>query len=784
MDHTDRIRQNLELLGVESLGGLSLDELLHEVDESFPLDISKKRILHVFMAWLNERLMVIDNSDEVALKKEISEWCATLRACSYDDQILSNAFNEFQREQAVVEPSSSRRLNFAWLEIRDFLDNHPPPASPLTFDNPKQEPGHPMMHPDRAMLSQQGDHDSGRVVIDLDDWESDSVDHRSWEEEGTEMAASSGSLDHRAVSYGKEPFNGYVCDRCGEPGHKINHCPTNLDPSFDKRPSKTYTCKLCKSRGDHYLSLCPLNDRRDSITQQRRRAFGSRSPNDYSEGQSQKLEKETQFGLGDNSPPYTGKRRNGDRYRPRDSRPRSRSPVLTRTSRPTRVRDYSRERIPEYDPAPTARSIPLHPKGQNEGRLSFFDDCEGVAESPLAERNRRPGQNGGPLELLESWQENIPRPSGNLRDSSSENGEAPEGDAVLSDMTNLEEFIHQHASSIPLPTAEVTSQTTPSPCPAAEEAVDTCGTANRQPPNPSLPGDGQVMEPEQPLPIVLGVTIKSLDRDPPYHSAVLELFKCRENVWVRKIKRNLATDILYEGEIKETLDALTNEVDAHQPAETVNEAGPVNTQERFTMTLDEETATREELSEGVKTENPNRELQDVFVAAHDDEQYPISQPLEPEILAVSAEKLHITPRGAEEAQFESVLTEVGSLQLFEGEPSMDAAQTDSAMDVDENDVSRISDVSSTTVAAQVDTVMTGAEPLRDLQSESRTEASLTDSIMAFDEQGFSRNSDAPETSEKSQADAVVALSEPHERMVGCIADETSDAVMQTDELPT
>jgi hypothetical protein len=30
------------------------------------------------------------------------------------------------------------------------------------------------------------------------------------------------------------PPPGYECRRCGKPGHFIQHCPTNSDPSFDK----------------------------------------------------------------------------------------------------------------------------------------------------------------------------------------------------------------------------------------------------------------------------------------------------------------------------------------------------------------------------------------------------------------------------------------------------------------------------------------------------------------------------------------------------------------------
>ncbi|KAK0636905.1 hypothetical protein B0T17DRAFT_613570 [Bombardia bombarda] len=44
-------------------------------------------------------------------------------------------------------------------------------------------------------------------------------------------------------------------------------------------------------------------------------------------------------------------------------------------------------------------------------------------------------------------------------------------------------------------------------------------------------------------PIILGVTEYTLDRDPPYDSSVLKLFKDKTVVWVRKIRRNHAEDL-------------------------------------------------------------------------------------------------------------------------------------------------------------------------------------------------------------------------------------------------
>jgi E3 ubiquitin-protein ligase RBBP6 len=40
----------------------------------------------------------------------------------------------------------------------------------------------------------------------------------------------------------KVPYDNYVCDRCGVPGHFKQYCPTNNDRNFD--PSRNKGCPL------------------------------------------------------------------------------------------------------------------------------------------------------------------------------------------------------------------------------------------------------------------------------------------------------------------------------------------------------------------------------------------------------------------------------------------------------------------------------------------------------------------------------------------------------------
>lgn len=95
-------------------------------------------------------------------------------------------------------------------------------------------------------------------------------------------------------SLAANPSSTYVCKRCNQEGefgasqvcfgpdltsagHKIQHCPTNLDPNFDKAPDPDYRCDFCKRLGDHFATLCPRNKQPWSLNEQRRLATRAES---------------------------------------------------------------------------------------------------------------------------------------------------------------------------------------------------------------------------------------------------------------------------------------------------------------------------------------------------------------------------------------------------------------------------------------------------------------------------------------------------------------------------
>lgn len=124
MDHEARLKQNLRVFGVENLSSLSLGELAEGIDKKLPADenVSRKRLLHIYIAWLNERLALIDNSDEETVRKEIREWVDFLRQCQNTDLFLAHCFAIWAADHTKLEPTSLRRLNFTWLELQAILD--------------------------------------------------------------------------------------------------------------------------------------------------------------------------------------------------------------------------------------------------------------------------------------------------------------------------------------------------------------------------------------------------------------------------------------------------------------------------------------------------------------------------------------------------------------------------------------------------------------------------------------------------------------------------------------
>ncbi|KAI5925249.1 hypothetical protein F4810DRAFT_718214 [Camillea tinctor] len=233
------------------------------------------------------------------------------------------------------------------------------------------------------------------------------------------------------------PPANYVCKRCSQPGHWIQLCPTNLDPSYDRPPEPNYRCELCGRVGDHFATLCPRNDNEISLTKKRQRmASGSETPlrEDYHQRRSTSPMGKYHRGGHDIYRPDRSPRARYDgfdRHARRPERGREISPYSAR-ARLTREQEKGRERtlrtasprrpMPDHYRPICRSSSPLRcrqdttsssarilrlmadpnkPRNgeSREGRLAYDDDIDIFTEPSLS--LRAPAR-GNSLELTES----------------------------------------------------------------------------------------------------------------------------------------------------------------------------------------------------------------------------------------------------------------------------------------------------------------------------------------------------------------------------------------------
>lgn len=333
MDHLDRIKQNREVLGLESLGHLSLAQLLEAINKNLHSGVSRHRILNIYVLWLHERLTTVDIPAQEAVANAVAEWYEFLKAAGYGERLIAEAFYEWQHDEATNKPTSSRRLSIIEAEFRHLVSVPHAGANQVPARANPEEP-YDQMHPDRVKLSRATPsvtefHKGEDGVVVLLDTTPENRDQSpdAGRDSRMELSFLTGSnrlgigdipdfphnmqrvgithsktellpskpLISRVVNQRDEttrivgkPGPDYVCDRCGRPGmcyatlgddksspfpgHFLKDCPTNIDPAYDRTPPKHYKCKICKKSGDHYLPLCPKNKDPSSITQLRRRA--------------------------------------------------------------------------------------------------------------------------------------------------------------------------------------------------------------------------------------------------------------------------------------------------------------------------------------------------------------------------------------------------------------------------------------------------------------------------------------------------------------------------------
>ncbi|KAL2142683.1 hypothetical protein VTI28DRAFT_838 [Corynascus sepedonium] len=440
MNRATGVKQNFEVLGNDSVDSLSLAQFADALRKVLPSDKSNDRVLELFVIWLCHRLMNVDLSIECGFSSEIANWYRFVKEMPADDSHILAAFHDWQRCQAVENPASFRRLSIAESELRQLIMSASSKLSDSDTISANSEDRFGQMHADRAKLPQQTN-----IVIELgDNHDDDDVIFISSntlrksktspggkdgnrqpdtsfltgsnmlpmngrfkpsrikgnlavsELESKGMPRKGATVAHSEAGSSKLPVD-YSCNRCGQRGHYFENCPTDLDPTLDRKPPEAYVCHLCNRKDHHHISHCPTNKDSDSITEQRlkhAKSLDLSSKDRLLENQDCSRDVPWLPNRGSSPSPSSNasRRRCKDRYRPLDGlarlhlSPTRHQPRKRRASRsPSPGQTASRKKnhlcgnggLKDESSMELDDDLVSHRRSPEEGRLSYDDEDDG-----------------------------------------------------------------------------------------------------------------------------------------------------------------------------------------------------------------------------------------------------------------------------------------------------------------------------------------------------------------------------------------------------------------------
>lgn len=258
MDHSDKIKQNLDTLGLDSLKALTMDQLLAAVAQKFPPEVSKRRLLNVFVMWLHERLTEVNIPADAAFANEVASWYNNLKMAANDDSAIAEAFHDWQRGQYIHDPASSGWLSIVEVKLHSLMAS--PTAHPRdNLETARPERQYGSMHPERLKLSLE---DPSVIEIDDDEPEVVGIPFRQWEDRA--QPETDGQDESHGLSFltgsNRLALNdtvGSKLDREGSPLASYLKSPERELGSISKRRSLGYVCNRCGIPGKHNQLIQP-----------------------------------------------------------------------------------------------------------------------------------------------------------------------------------------------------------------------------------------------------------------------------------------------------------------------------------------------------------------------------------------------------------------------------------------------------------------------------------------------------------------------------------------------
>jgi hypothetical protein len=112
------IRHDLDTLAIKSLDRTSLAELEDQFDQSIGSTISKQQVLNTYLGWLREQLVMDMFLGQDSL---VDAWIRSLRKYGFEKGQIYQSFKDWQRQEALANPSTLRRFLMIEQELYKLL---------------------------------------------------------------------------------------------------------------------------------------------------------------------------------------------------------------------------------------------------------------------------------------------------------------------------------------------------------------------------------------------------------------------------------------------------------------------------------------------------------------------------------------------------------------------------------------------------------------------------------------------------------------------------------------
>nr|XP_036588351.1 uncharacterized protein CTRU02_01403 [Colletotrichum truncatum]KAF6799724.1 hypothetical protein CTRU02_01403 [Colletotrichum truncatum] len=257
--------EKLGSIGVtpEEFSKLSQHLLEEKLDKSFPRYIDDHNLLDIYTRWLSLQVPRLEYRSSIDTTKTVRNCCEFLGSRNYEKGVVIDAFWRHKDVYLKERPNGKREYNLAKRDIEinyKKIPNLPPTTSSRA---PVTRSGILLTEADKGINSKVCS--CSLICLELRGHHtkiegSKQVNPPLTPERVYQTKTQNTPTDNNfkpPMPSKEAPPSTYLCKRCKVPGHFIQNCKTNGNPSFDGPPPKGYVCRICHEVETHFITACP-----------------------------------------------------------------------------------------------------------------------------------------------------------------------------------------------------------------------------------------------------------------------------------------------------------------------------------------------------------------------------------------------------------------------------------------------------------------------------------------------------------------------------------------------